>query len=411
MVRPPSADELRIALGVQSRRRRRDDSDYDSPEWRSADAELRELQHAIFVMSLKNRHLRPRTTPSNSRPTVPRPSARWRTCPRTSRGAEEVAVRRPPARPPWTDPSGWASRLGLHGPHVGRDGPTHAGARARRDRRRDVGPRPRRRLRRPRRGPRWPCSATRRWTSCSSLTPPRSHPDMRSPPPNAGKHVLIEKPMANTVADCDRIIEAARRNDVRLGDRVPAPVPEVAAGRAPTHRRRRDRRRADDPGHRADRGLRRARRQLEGRPERADRLGRLGRARLRRHALAGRRRRRRSPSRPRESYTPEPPPEQSSVGRVPASQRRPRRHLADLRDLAAGPRLGAAVLRRGLEGHDRVRLLWAGSSRAGRTAGRRSTSSPRSTRWIRYNPVRIQAYSDELADVLAAIARAPRAAR
>jgi predicted dehydrogenase len=33
---------------------------------------------------------------------------------------------------------------------------------------------------------------------------------------NAGKHILIEKPLANTVAECDRIIEAARRNNVIL---------------------------------------------------------------------------------------------------------------------------------------------------------------------------------------------------
>jgi len=32
----------------------------------------------------------------------------------------------------------------------------------------------------------------------------------------AGKHVLCEKPMANTVEDCQRMIEACRANDVRL---------------------------------------------------------------------------------------------------------------------------------------------------------------------------------------------------
>ena len=47
-------------------------------------------------------------------------------------------------------------------------------------------------------------------------TPPRAHPDQAIAAANAGKHLLIEKPMANTVAECDRIIEAARRNDVRL---------------------------------------------------------------------------------------------------------------------------------------------------------------------------------------------------
>ena len=42
------------------------------------------------------------------------------------------------------------------------------------------------------------------------LTPPRSHVDYAIAAAAHGKHVLIEKPMANTAADCDRIIEAAR---------------------------------------------------------------------------------------------------------------------------------------------------------------------------------------------------------
>ncbi len=33
---------------------------------------------------------------------------------------------------------------------------------------------------------------------------------------NAGKHILIEKPLADSVAECDRIIEAAERNGVAL---------------------------------------------------------------------------------------------------------------------------------------------------------------------------------------------------
>lgn len=33
---------------------------------------------------------------------------------------------------------------------------------------------------------------------------------------DAGKHVLVEKPMANTVEECDRMIEASKRNDKKL---------------------------------------------------------------------------------------------------------------------------------------------------------------------------------------------------
>lgn len=33
---------------------------------------------------------------------------------------------------------------------------------------------------------------------------------------NAGKHVLVEKPMANTVEECDRMIQAAERNNKKL---------------------------------------------------------------------------------------------------------------------------------------------------------------------------------------------------
>ncbi len=49
------------------------------------------------------------------------------------------------------------------------------------------------------------------------LTPPRSHVDYAIAAARNGKHVLIEKPMANTAADCDRIIAAARAANTRVG--------------------------------------------------------------------------------------------------------------------------------------------------------------------------------------------------
>ncbi len=39
----------------------------------------------------------------------------------------------------------------------------------------------------------------------------------------AGKHVLIEKPMALNVADADAVIQACAEHGVRLGGRTPAP--------------------------------------------------------------------------------------------------------------------------------------------------------------------------------------------
>ena len=39
------------------------------------------------------------------------------------------------------------------------------------------------------------------------------HRDIAIDALRAGKHVLLEKPMAPTVADCDRIVQAARQSD------------------------------------------------------------------------------------------------------------------------------------------------------------------------------------------------------
>lgn len=48
-------------------------------------------------------------------------------------------------------------------------------------------------------------------------TPSGHHPAQAIAAANAGKHVLVEKPMALTLADADAIIAACRENDVRLG--------------------------------------------------------------------------------------------------------------------------------------------------------------------------------------------------
>ena len=48
-------------------------------------------------------------------------------------------------------------------------------------------------------------------------TPVHLHAEQAIAAADAGKHVLCEKPMAMTVAECDRIIAACRANRVRLG--------------------------------------------------------------------------------------------------------------------------------------------------------------------------------------------------
>ncbi len=47
-------------------------------------------------------------------------------------------------------------------------------------------------------------------------TPHSAHADEAVAAANAGKHILLDKPMAASVADCDRILEATRRNSVKL---------------------------------------------------------------------------------------------------------------------------------------------------------------------------------------------------
>ena len=48
-------------------------------------------------------------------------------------------------------------------------------------------------------------------------TPHPLHKDAALAAMNTGAHVLVEKPLATTVADCDEMIAAAARNGVRLG--------------------------------------------------------------------------------------------------------------------------------------------------------------------------------------------------
>lgn len=47
-------------------------------------------------------------------------------------------------------------------------------------------------------------------------TPPADHAEQAIAAAQHGKHLLLDKPMATTVADCDRVIEAARAAKVRL---------------------------------------------------------------------------------------------------------------------------------------------------------------------------------------------------
>ena len=48
------------------------------------------------------------------------------------------------------------------------------------------------------------------------VTPPALHPEFTLRAAKAGKHVLCEKPMANSVAECDAMIEACRKAGVAL---------------------------------------------------------------------------------------------------------------------------------------------------------------------------------------------------
>lgn len=47
-------------------------------------------------------------------------------------------------------------------------------------------------------------------------TPPSSHAEYTIRAANAGKHVYVEKPMATTYADCQKMIEICKKNNVKL---------------------------------------------------------------------------------------------------------------------------------------------------------------------------------------------------
>src|SRR5215813_9366259 len=49
------------------------------------------------------------------------------------------------------------------------------------------------------------------------VTPPALHPEFVIRAAKAGKHVISEKPMATSVADCDRMIAACKAAKVQLG--------------------------------------------------------------------------------------------------------------------------------------------------------------------------------------------------
>jgi predicted dehydrogenase len=234
------------------------------------------------------------------------------------------------------------------------------------------------------------------------LTPPRSHAPYAIAAADRGKHVLIEKPMANTAADCDRIIDAARQSDVRLGIvsqhrfrksplaarqlildgaigdvRMIRVIGPTAGYDAPDDKWKFDPEEqtvwADWAAHACD-----VTRWLTG----GDAVVAYAAAR---------------------SYTPDPPPEQSIFAVYELSNG----VLADiwLTYEITPPGLGSALQflvagSKGMIEFDSYGAVRLGQDGGWKTVYEQPSFDPQDP----YNPVRIQAYSDELADVLAAIA-------
>ncbi len=71
-------------------------------------------------------------------------------------------------------------------------------------------------------------------------TPNALHASLGVPLLSGGTHVLVEKPMARTVAECDQLLAAAAEGGAVLGRRSRLPALPRRAGRSPAVRRRAD---------------------------------------------------------------------------------------------------------------------------------------------------------------------------
>ena len=77
-----------------------------------------------------------------------------------------------------------------------------------------------------------------RITAVAICTPPGDHAEHASQAARAGRHVIVEKPMALSIAECDRIIKAAPDIGQLQAERLQGPVPLLVgetAGPDPLH--------------------------------------------------------------------------------------------------------------------------------------------------------------------------------